>query len=205
MYSRLGGLLCVGLSNAKAARDDLRQSCATVLTNAMKSLSGAFALLRTGWRLQPYLCLRSGMEAASVVIHLLQHPGDLKKLKSGRLDSPNTIKSAKTALPPIGRLYGLLSEEFVHVGKPFLYVQKGNVFEKSEWEMWQALANIANFGLMLYVITELLFYDLVSEHHCWARRGEAGYEQRWSDEMAEWRRAFVEIYKPHYRGDPVVG
>jgi hypothetical protein len=67
MYGRVAGLLYIGLESTKASEDDLRHTCATVLTNGLKSLTAAFTLLRTGWRLQPYLCLRNGMEATSVV------------------------------------------------------------------------------------------------------------------------------------------
>lgn len=203
MYGRVGAILYIGLKNAKAPEDDLRHSCGIVLTNALKSLTAAFALLRTGWRLQPYLCLRNGMEATSVVIHLLQHPDDLRRFKEGRLDSPKTLKSAKAAIPPIGHMYGILSDEFVHVGKPFLHVQKGNVYAQAEWEMWQSLASIAGFAFMLYLVSELVFFDEVAEPQCWTRVGTSGYAQQWSDEITKWRVAFLKIYRPHYHGELV--
>ena len=201
MYGRVAALLYVGLQGAKASGDDLRHTCAIVLTNALKSLTAAFTLLRTGWRLQPYLCLRNGMEATSVVIHLLQQPDDLERFKDGRLESPKTIKSAKAAIPPIGQMYGILSEEFVHVGKPFRHVQKGNVYAESEWEMWQGLASIAGFAFILYLVTELTFIDDVAQPQCWARVGTGGYTQQWAVEIKTWREAFVRIYRPHYHGE----
>lgn len=201
MYGRVAALLYVGLKNAKASGDELRHTCAIVLTNALKSLTAAFTLLRTGWRLQPYLCLRNGMEATSVVIHLLQRPDDLEKFKEGRLESPKTLKSAKTAIPPIGHMYGILSEEFVHVGKPFLHVQKGNVYTESEWEMWQCLASVSGFAFMLFLVTELMFIDEVAEPQCWARRSAGGFTQQWSVEIKAWREAFVRIYRPHCPGE----
>jgi hypothetical protein len=76
-------------------------------------------------------------EATSVVIHLVAHPSDFQKFKDGELDVPMTLKTAKAAIPPIGKLYGILTEEFVHVGKPFWHIQKGNIYSASEWEMWQ--------------------------------------------------------------------
>jgi hypothetical protein len=201
MYGRVAALLYVGLERAKASGDDVRHTCAIVLTNALKSLTAAFMLLRTGWRLQPYLCLRNGMEATSVVIHLLQQPNDLERFKDGRLGSPKMLKSAKEAIPPIGHMYGILSEEFVHVGKPFRHVQKGNVYTESEWEMWQSLGSISGFAFMLYLVTELTFIDDVAEPQCWARVTPGGYIQQWSVEIKTWREAFVRIYGPHHRGE----
>jgi hypothetical protein len=119
MYSRAGILV---YSAHQVPIDEPHKTFVTVLTNALKSLTAAFALLRTGWRLQPYLCLRNGMEATSVVIHLIAHPDDLQKFKDGKLDVPKTLKTAKAAIPPIGRLYGILTEQFVHVGKPFWHI-----------------------------------------------------------------------------------
>jgi hypothetical protein len=124
---------------------------------------------------------------------------DLERFKDGRLESSKTLGSAKAAIPPIGRLYGILSEEFVHVGKPFMHVQKGNVYTESEWEMWQSLAGISNFALMLYLVIELTFIDEVTEPHCWARVGTS-YTQQWSGEIKTWREAFVRIYRPHHHG-----
>ena len=200
IYSRVAGVLYIGLENSKATGDELRQSCGTVLSNALKSLTAAFALLRSGWRLQPYLCLRNGMEAASVVLYLIQRPDELQKFKDGNLETTKTITVAKNAIPPIGRLYGILSDEFTHIGKPFLHLQKGNVYTDSEWEMWQCLASIAGFCEMLYLITELVFYDLVSDHHCWVRVDGTSYRQQRSKDMTEWHDGFARIYRPHYKG-----
>jgi hypothetical protein len=200
MYGRVAALLYIGLESTKASGNDLRHTCAIVLSNALKSLTAAFSLLRAGWRLQPYLCLRNGMEATSVVIHLLQQPDDLEKFKEGQLKSQKTIHSAKAAVPPIGHLYGILSEEFVHIGKPFMHPQRGNVYAESEWEMWQCLAGVSGFAFILYLVAELVFFDEVSEPECWIRTNGGGFTQQWSVEIRTWRETFVRLYRPHYGG-----
>lgn len=199
MYGLAAVLLYKGLADLNGSDDDLRQTCATVLTNAMKSLTAAFALVRTGWRLQPNVCLRNGMEATSVVLHLIQNPAHLSDFKNGRLESTKTLKAAKAALPIIGQLYGILSEEFTHIGRPFWHTQKGNVYTDSEPELWQNLAGIAGFALMLYIVTELLFLESVPEPQCWKKIGETGRQQQFSANIESWRAEFSKIYRPHYK------
>jgi hypothetical protein len=200
MYIQVAALIHVGLENSKNPEQELPHTCTILLWNALKSLSAAFSLLRTGWRLQPYQCLRNGMEAISVVTHLIEYPHDLQKLKDGDLKSTKTISSARAAIPSIGTLYGMLSDDFVHVGKPFLYVQKGNVYTDTEGEMWQCLASIAFFSLMLYTVAERLCYKWVSEPKCWRRIDSVKFALKSSDEMRRWRSEFTRIYGPHYKG-----
>lgn len=181
--------------------DEPYKTSAAVLTNALKSLTAALALLRMGWRLQPYSCLRNGIEATSVVVHLVAHPNDLQKFKDGKLDIPKTLKAAKIAIPPIGKLYGMFSEEFVHVGKPFWHIQKGNVYTESEWEMWQCLAAISFFAFTILIVSELALYQLLSERHCWTLQEDGNLRQTWSPQIKQWRDEFVTIYQRHYRGE----
>ena len=198
MYSRSAILLH---SVQQTAIGDPHKTFAAVLTNALKSLTAAFALLRTGWRLQPYSCLRNGIEAISVVVHLVSQPDDLQKFKDGELDVPTTLKAAKTAIPPIGKLYGMLTEEFVHVGKPFWHPQKGNFYSESGWEMWQCLAAISFFAFTIFIVSELALHKFVSEPHCWILQGDGNLRQMWSPEIKQWREEFVMLYQKHYRGE----
>lgn len=203
MYRRIGAVLYLGLNRAKSEGDDHRQACSIILTNALKSLTAAFALLRTGWRLQPYLCLRNALETVSVAVHLMKHPDDLAKLRAGTLDTPKTVSTAKQAVPHIGRLYGVISNEFVHIGKPFLHIQQGNTYTLAEWQMWQCLAAISGQALITYIAAELLFFESLSEHHCWSVVVPGAYRTHWSSEMEQWREHFVRIYGPHYRENPL--
>lgn len=200
MYGRTATLLFSQLQFGSLPKDGLRYTCGVVLTNALKSLTAGFALLRTGWRLQPQLCVRNGLEAVAVVVYLVEHPEEFQRFQEGRLDSAKAVTKAKRALPPVGHLYGILSQEFVHIGRPFAHVQEGNVYTPGEWEMWQSLAGIATFSLMLYMVTEALFHDVVLEPLCWELDLEGHLRERRAKIIDTWRREFVEIYGPHYSG-----
>lgn len=51
------------------------------------------------------------------MLHLGTRPSDLKRFLQGDFDSSKAISSAKKVLPPFGGMYGMLSNEFVHLGK----------------------------------------------------------------------------------------
>ncbi|MET0555250.1 MAG: hypothetical protein ABW221_19565 [Vicinamibacteria bacterium] len=198
MYGRTSALLVAQIHLGRWPSDSMQRICGIVLTNALKSLTASFALLRTGWRLQPQACLRSGMEATSVVLHLIQRPSDLEPFRQDRLDTAKTVNSAKAAFPPFGHLYGILSKEFVHVGKPFRHIQKAGIYTESEWEMWQCLSGIASLSFLAYMAAEALFMEEIAEPLCWSKAGEGRLEEHWSPVIQAWRRQFVRIYGPHF-------
>jgi hypothetical protein len=103
----------LGKQQAEFDEDELRTCLAILLSNLLKSLTAAFALLRTGWRLQPFMCLRNAYEALGVAIHLVhlvQSPESLVLYKNEKLDSTNTIASGKRLLPFFGQLWGDFSD-----------------------------------------------------------------------------------------------
>jgi hypothetical protein len=195
MYVRAASLIRTVDVWSRESGNELDKTCAVILSNALRSLTAAFALLRTGWRLQPYSCLRNALEAVSVAVYLHQHPSDLERFKVGNLNSPKTITSAQACLPGLGKLNGILSNEFVHIGKPFGHNPKGNVYTEDEWEMWQCCASVAYFSMLIYQGAERIFYDSIIEHHWWHREGPGEVRVQQSAEMSRWRSEFSRIYE----------
>lgn len=72
VYSAVAGLTHFGMMQADLHNDELRKHVSVLLSNALKSLTAGFSPLRTGWRLQPYLCIRNSYEGLSVAIHLMK-------------------------------------------------------------------------------------------------------------------------------------
>ena len=70
IYSSACKNLIIGKRGSEKDHDGVRTELAFLLTNQLKSFTAAFSLLRTGWRLQPFLCIRNSYEALSVVLHL---------------------------------------------------------------------------------------------------------------------------------------
>ena len=175
IYSLVVSLLHFGLTQAKKHDDKVRSELGTVLSNALKSFTAAYALLRTGWRLQPYLCLRNALEVLSVAIHVATTPQDFERFKRDELDSTRTFKSAKKLMPTFGKVYGEMSSNYVHVGKPFRKIQEGNKYTKNEQDLWRCLLVLTSFIWLAYQVMEFVFYDFVKTPIFWKRTGDNIY------------------------------
>jgi hypothetical protein len=201
IYSMAASIVVLGKQQAESEQDEIRACLAILLLNVMKSFTGAFALLRTGWRLQPFMCLRNAYEALGVAIHLVQHPEDLLRYKNGKLDSTKTISSAKHLLPFFGRIWGDFSEQFTHVGTPFRHIQKGSFYTKDETDLWHALLHLTFFILFTYEVAELVFYDSAPVRHFWERTDHE-YKLRRSKEMRQEQRQIIEQYREFFPNKP---
>lgn len=191
IYGSIGVLLVAGKKYTESSRDLLRSVLFKVLTNALKSFTAAFSLLRTGWRLQPYQCLRNCMEALSVTLHLFMHGEDLEKFEKDKLQSTATFKSAKELMPVFGKVYGILSEEFTHVGRPFRFVQNGGVYTREEDDLWQCLGALAAVLWLFYQTTELIFLGLTGTPRFWEEIEVGRYELKLSEEAMRLQQKLV--------------
>lgn len=195
VYSAAATLLYTGKLEADRSRDELRSALAVVLSNAMKSFTAAFSLLRGGWRLQPFQCIRNGYEAMSVALHLFGRPEDLPLLKGDQLKSTSTVKSLNKLFPMGGRLWADLSAQFVHVGRPFRHVQRGNVFTAEETDLWHCLAHLAFMVWFMYQAVELVFYPSAEEHHFWVEKEPGVYSLNPSSKMEAIKTRMIQTYK----------
>jgi hypothetical protein len=178
IYSSACKNLVLGKRGSEKDHENVRMELAVLLTNHLKSFTAAFSLLRTGWRLQPFLCLRNCYESLSVVLHLFNDWEDLAKYKLGKLNSTATFNSAKKLLPHFGRIYGQLSEEFTHIGRPFGFIQEGNLFSEDEKLLWFCLVQLAYLIWFTFETTELVFYDYLATRIFWNKKGMQAREGR---------------------------
>ena len=150
----------------------------TLLSNTAQTIIAAIELTRRGFRLQPGILLRNVLESVSTVCHIVMHHDDLQKIKSGELSSTRTITSAKKVFPPIGHFYGLLSKNFVHVGRfhssvdDFISIKEYEVGE----EALDFNLSVLRFAVWsLNVATELAFFDNLVSHRYFRRISENGF------------------------------
>jgi hypothetical protein len=200
VYSAVAALTYFGMKQSEVHRDEMRKDLSVLLSNALKSFTAAFSLLRTGWRLQPYLCIRNSYEGLSVAVHLITKPEDFELFREDKLDSTSTFKSAKKLLPIFGQIYGNLSEQFTHIGRPFRYVQQGNTYSENEADLWGCLSQLMLLIWFLYWVVELAFYDWVPNPQFWKQVGENAYQFSPTAEAQKWKARLLARYKGKVAG-----
>lgn len=183
--SKTMGVLYSGLAVAVRSEDALRIACSQLLMNASNSFVTAVAVLRMGYLLQPGIIIRSLLEAVSTSLHLVQKPYDLKDYKNHSLQSTQTIKAAKEALPPFGQLYGHFSENFVHIGQLHKSITPIREYSERNDALSVNLSSLRIAAWLLYVTSELVFNELVEMPRYWHQVGE-GYMYNPSEEEKEW-------------------
>lgn len=162
-------LLTSGLLKAGQQNDELRISCGELLSNSLNSIAAATYLVRGGFVLQPGAIIRSCFESLAVVLHLIQHQSDLSAFKKDAFESTRAIASAKRVFPPFGKIYGLLSKEFTHIGKLHKQITPIREYGESN-EMLTANLQFVSTGVwMSYVICELTFLDVVASPRYWTQ------------------------------------
>jgi hypothetical protein len=208
IYSLVGAILVRGKNGAENDKDGVRIELATLLSNVLKSYTAAFALLRSGWRLQPFLCIRNSYEGLALILHLFGNWEDLPQYKSGSLKSTTTFRSAKELIPHFGRLYGDLSTQFVHIGQPYGHAQKGNTYSEDEMDLWHCLGQLALLIWVTYQAAELVFYHYTEEKFFWSEAGEhprpghsqvgVGYKWNLTSDAAELKKRVFSFYQEKF-------
>lgn len=189
LFSLTVGVLIASLRLASRQNDELRLAAGPLLSNASNSLAAAAAVLRAGYVLQPGILIRSLLETVSTVLHLIQVPGGLGELRSGRLKSTRTLAAAKTALPPIGALYGYFSENFAHIGDLHKGLPRVGEFERGDEALEVNLGFLRIGTWLLYTTTELLYFDLVPQPRYWVS-ASGGFTFDPSDDERKWMDSF---------------
>lgn len=86
--------------------------------SALNTIFSAIDLLRRGYSKEPQMLMRNALETFSAAYDLHVHPEKLTQLLEGkRFGSTASITEAKKVHKIIGQWYGMLSEEFTHVGR----------------------------------------------------------------------------------------
>lgn len=171
------------------SRQHLHVSCCTLLSNAMMTFLSALELTRRGFRLQPPILLRNVLESVSTAFHVVMNTSDLDKLQKGKLQSSRTIGSAKKIFPHFGHMYGLLSNDFVHIGD--FHVSLDELNGISQWQQGDEaltfLLRALRFSIWsISVAAELSFFDSLPKHRFFQRLSDGRY--RYAPTAAERKR-----------------
>jgi len=184
-------LLFTGFRHSVQQGDELRTVAAQLTFNAINTFLGAATLLRNGFYLQAAILVRSIVETLAAVLHLITTPADLPRLAGSTLDLKTTLSSAKTILPPFGKLYGFFSKGFVHVGSLHGQLQPVAPYEGKSDELDANIGFLRMSIWLIYVVVELLFVDLSDSGKYWQQLGHGRVAYQPSEETIRWQESFL--------------
>ncbi|MDO9317985.1 MAG: hypothetical protein Q7V56_07270 [Gammaproteobacteria bacterium] len=188
LYGEISGVVL----NAIRAGNELQRECGILLLNALSTFMAAVQIFRSGHRLSSLMLIRSIVELLCVVNHLTVKPGDLKLFQKGHLKSTKCVTTAKKVFPPIGELYGQLSDNITHVAELHRSLNPISKYTSRD----EAVST--NFGYLrasiwlVYVTAELSFFDLVSHHRYWREFEGKGYSFSPAEEVKSWMDTFLQ-------------
>jgi hypothetical protein len=197
-FAHCFGLLTTGMIQATQEEDELRIACGELLSNSLNSIAASAYLLRGGFVLQPGLVIRSSIESLAVVLHLIQFQNDLKLHRTHTFESTRAIASAKRVFPPFGRIYGLLSNEFTHIGKLHKQITPIREYTQGYEPLELNMQFIRSAVWMCYVTCELAFLEAVATPRYWEEvpapsARQAAYAYNPSPKEKAWMDTFLGI------------
>jgi hypothetical protein len=185
LMARLSLALLAGLRKATEEKDELRETCFHLLSNASHSFTAATTLLRSGFRLQPGILVRNILETLTAVICIFSDADAWRDFKADRFKPEKEIAVANKVIPVFGRAYGFFSEKFAHIrkgyGEPNFLIPYESLDEPLK-------ANISFLKLsiwLIYVVAELVYLDVAKPMY-WERLASNAYAFRPNEEGSEW-------------------
>jgi hypothetical protein len=194
---RTYGILAPKIIGTNLTEKDLTSTSARLLHHAGTTFIGAVLLARGGFRRQYMVLIRSVIEAVAVVIHLCADPKALAKFYAGTMASTKAVTAANKLLPIFGRIYGMLSNEFVHIGENQSAFERMGDYSKDDEDLKLILTSMKVTAWVVYIATELVFVEFVPRprywkivaHHEDGTRVEVKYEP--SEEERQWHAQFL--------------
>ena len=190
LYSK--SVYYIGDGFVRSADDsyDIGVECGKLLMNAMQTITGSVELLRNGYILQPGMLLRSVVETFSLISYILLEPNAFNEFKCEKIDINSTIKYGKKVLPPLGEFQGLLSNNFVHISKLHSDFNIIKVYDEMIEPLNLNLGMIKSAVWMLYIITELVYYNYFDEHLFWNKKSKYEYVFKGKEGANSWMEDF---------------
>jgi hypothetical protein len=172
VFSSVQGILLRHLP--RVGDNGSKSTSARLLSSAASSYIASIEVARHGFPRQYGALARMVVEtvATVLVIALASRPEALEQFHSGKLKSTKCVTWASEALPILGPLWGMLSNEFVHIGLGHSTLEMPTKYSFND----EALGFITNSMMstiwLLYVVTELVYSDEITDLLYWKRSGE---------------------------------
>jgi hypothetical protein len=129
------------------------------------------------------------IETISMVIVLAIKPGALEQFHAGELDSNKCVGWSKAALPPLGQFWGMLSNEFVHIGPNHATFEGPVAFTESDEALNFIKTSMKGNIWLLFIVADLVFHEDRKVVRFWRRDDQAAHFDP-SPEILEWTERF---------------
>ncbi len=153
-------------------------TCARILNTAMTTLIACLHLARGGFRLQYMALSRNVLETICTVLHLMVDPNAVNEFHAGRLKSTKSITFANRVVLGFGKLYGSLSDQFVHIGTMHSDLNPLTHYTSGEEPLAVIRSSAKSLSWLLYIAAELVFLEEMPHARFWKiiKRREYGNE-----------------------------
>ena len=189
VFSRILTMLVRHLPNVEDQGSEA--TCARLLNSAAQTYIAALEVARRGYPREQGALTRIIVEIVSTVLAIVMDGGNaLDKFHKGKLETTRTIGLAKKALPFIGKLNGILSNSFVHIGPLHNSVDLPKRYQKGD-ERFDSVIFLSRFTvLLLDIVTELIFSHELESLRYWRRKGE-GWVFEPGEGTEKWMQSFI--------------
>lgn len=187
----------------KVEDNGFEATSARLLFSATNSYIAAIEVGRRGYARQHGALSRMVVETIATVLAIAVNEHALEKFHAGKLESTKCIGMAKAVIPFIGSLYGMLSNNFVHVSTGHAEFEGPKVYTKGDERLGFIVTSSKVMALLLDISTELIFAHDQREFRYW-KKEDKGWLFSPSDEVMAWMDAYAPMSGPSSDGDEAV-
>lgn len=171
--------------------NSFKPTAARLLLTACNAYLASVEVARHGYRRQYGVMARSFIEILATVIVLAIRPTALEEFHAGTLSSTKCIGWAKPVIEPIGMYYGMLSDNFTHIGITHAVLEPLRSFKLDDEALSFITSTMRGNSWLLYVVTELVYHDEISSPRYWFPQGGAAVAYNPSAEERLWMDKFL--------------
>lgn len=167
-----------------------KATASRLLNSAASTYLASIEVARHGYRRQYGMLARSFVETIATVIVLAIRPNALEDFHLGKLPSNKCVGWAKKVVAPLGLYYGMLSDQFVHIGPSHATFEPVALYTRAEESLLFIRSSMRGDVWLLYLAAELVFHDEILQPRYWKRVG-AGVTFDPSDAERVWMKSFL--------------
>jgi len=138
-----------------------------LLNSAANTYLASIEVARHGYRRQYGMLARSFIETIATVIAIAIEPDALANFHAGKLKSTKCVGWAKGVVAPLGMYYGMLSEQFVHIGPAHAAFEPIAPYTADDQALTFIVSSMRGDAWLLYLAAELVVHDEVEPTRYW--------------------------------------